>query len=108
MSRTGVGDVTAIYIIHLPGPTCRPYGFSFVRFANHYAASHRRGLLLPTSQVPWSVFGTPVSPAKTAEPIEMLYEGRREDPGNHTLDMGGAHWCYQSTHAVRKAATIYL
>jgi len=34
---------------------------------------------------------TPVSPAKTDEPIEMLYEGRREDRGNHTLDMGGVH-----------------
>ena len=44
-----------------------------------------------TDRVAWSVgrSDTIVSPAKTAEPIEMLFDLRtRVGPGNHVLDGG--------------------
>jgi len=37
------------------------------------------------------VLATPMSPTKTAEPIEMPLGQTRTGPGNHALD-GGAYW----------------
>jgi len=58
-----------------------------------------------TDQVAWSV--TLVSPAKTAEPIEMPYGLRsRVDPGNHILDGGPDPPQWEGTILRRKGHPI--
>ena len=78
-------------------PSVCPSVTSRLLYRNHWIyASHRCGLLLQMSRVPWSAgFGTTASCAKTDEPTEMRFGGGEVDScGARELRIG---WGYTLT-----------